>query len=150
MTSRCGSPLHSADARSSDDVIAFSSPVTVDNVTKAVTYEGSYWATKHYSYYIDAGAVMVSTAGDVGKCTTVNGACGCQKTLGCTGRLGYDLNQYISFVNPDKSVVVVGLNAGDTAQRLTVQLDSIVVVANATLPPHSFNTFKIPASHMQG
>ena len=49
------------------------SPVTVDNVTKTVTYEGSYWATKHYSYYIDAGAAMVSTAGDIGKCITVNG-----------------------------------------------------------------------------
>ena len=44
------------------------SPVTVDNVTKAVTYEGSYWATKHYSYYIHKGATMVTTTGDIGKC----------------------------------------------------------------------------------
>ena len=123
--------------------------MTVDNVTKQVTYEGSYWATKHYSYYVDVGAAMVSTAGDVGKCTTVNGACGCQKTCGCTRSMRYDTNQYISFVNPDKSVVVVGLNAGGAEQHLTVNVDGRVVVANATLPPHSFNTFKVPASLME-
>lgn len=125
------------------------SPVTVDNVTKVVTYEGSYWATKHYSYFIDAGATMVGTAGEIGRCLTVNGACGCQKTSGCIGRLGYDTTQYISFVNPDRSVVVVGLNAGDAVQQLTVNVDGKVVVSNATLPPHSFNTFKLPAAHMR-
>ena len=66
-----------------------------------------------------------------------------------TGRIGYDTTQYISFVNPDKSVVVVGLNAGEGVQHLTVSVDGAVVVANATLPPHSFNTFRVPASHMQ-
>ena len=127
------------------------SPVTIDNVTKTVTYEGSYWATKHYSYYVGAGATMVSTSGDIGKCITVNGACGCGKTSGCTrGQWKphlYDTQQYISFVNPDKSVVVVGMNAGDAKQHLTVSVDGTVVVSNATLPPHSFNTFKVPASH---
>jgi O-glycosyl hydrolase len=91
---------------------------------------------------------MVSTVGDIGRCVTVNGACGCQNTSGCTGRMGYDTNQYISFVNPDKSVVVVGLNAGDAVQHLSVTVDDTVVVANATLPPHSFNTFKVPAAHI--
>ena len=113
--------------------------------------EGSYWATEHYSYYIDAGATVVSTSGDIGKCIAVNGACGCEKPSGYTrGRhqTDHDTNQYISFVNPDKSVVVVGMNAGDAVQHLTVSVDGTVVVSNATLPPHSFNTLKVSASHM--
>lgn len=124
------------------------SPVTIDNSTKKVTYEGSYWATKHYSYYVDAGATMVSTAGDVGKCTAVNGACGCKTSSGCTGRLAYDTEQFISFVNPDHSIVVVGLNAGNGPHAFTLKVDGKVRVANATLPPHSFNTFKLPSSQL--
>ena len=56
--------------------------------------------------------------------------------------------EHIAFVNPDKSVVVVGINSGGTVQPLTVSVDGTVVVSNATLPPHSFNTLKVSASHM--
>lgn len=124
------------------------SPVTVHTDTKTVTYEGSYWATKHYSYYIDVGAKLIGTAGDIGRCTEVNGACGCTNASGCSAHNRIDPDQYISFVNPDQSVVVVGMNAGDTLQHLSIEVDGIVV-ANATLPPHSFNTFKVPASSKQ-
>ena len=117
-----------------------------------MTYEGSYWATKHYSYYVDAGATMVRASGDIGKCVTVNGACGCEKTSGCADtwavRRGMNPVEHIAFVNPDKSVVVVGMNSGGAVQHLTVSVDGTVVVSNATLPPHSMNTFKVPASHM--
>ena len=57
-------------------------------------------------------------------------------------------DQYISFLNPDQSVVVVGMNAGGTLQHLSIEVDGIVV-ANAALPPHSFNTFKVPSSNKQ-
>lgn len=87
---------------------------------------------------------MVGTSGDNGLCAEVNGACGCTE---CHG--GGDANQYISFVNPDKSIVIVGLNSGNTPQAVRVAIDGAVVV-NATVPAHSFNTFKVPAHSHAG
>jgi hypothetical protein len=57
------------------------SPVTVDTTTQQVTYEGSYWATKHFSFFVEPGAVRLEASGDLGLCVLVNGACGCD--AGC-------------------------------------------------------------------
>ena len=57
------------------------SPVTVFKAAQTVSYEGSYWATKHYSYFVEPGAKVLLVSGG-GACRTVNGACGCAR--GCT------------------------------------------------------------------
>ena len=79
------------------------SPVTVFKAAQTVSYEGSYWATKHYSYFVEPGAKVLLVSGG-GACRTVNGACGCAR--GCTtadSRGGGEegaTDQFIAFKNP--------------------------------------------------
>lgn len=112
------------------------SPVTIDTHAQTVTYEGSFWATKHYSFYVAPGAVRLLATGDTGACESVNGACGC-------AACGHSTYQATSFLNPDGEVVVVVLN-GDSAERpLQLSVDG-KVHTTVVLPAHSMNTFTIP------
>ena len=111
------------------------SPVTVHTDTKTVTYEGSYWATKHFSAVVDAGAVVLGTSGG-DRCVEVNGACGCAK--GCGSANAED--QFIAFKNPDGKVAIVGMNAGDAARPVRLIVDGRLV-ARVELPPHSMSSF---------
>lgn len=130
------------------------SPITVHRDTKTVTYEGSFWATKHFSYFVDVDAVVLSTSGDNGNCISVNGACGCFKNGvrtcddqagGGEGKVvadGVATVQVISFKNPSGEVIIVGLNARDTASTVNIHVDAALAIA-VQLPPHSMNTFTV-------
>lgn len=121
------------------------SPVTVDTTTQTVTYEGSYWATKHFSFYVQPGAKLLPTSGDSGACKEINGACGCAR--GCSGG---DRSQFISFVNPragagaagEGEVVVVALNANDVVSPVRISIDGKLAVSEL-LPAHSMSTFVV-------
>ena len=128
------------------------SPVTVFTDTKQVSYEGSYWATKHFSSLIEPGAVLLGTGGDNGRCQEINGACGCAQGCGNGGRgdtagVGAP-DQYISFRNPNGDIVIVGLNANGVPRHLTLSVDG-EEVASALLPPHSMNTFVVHSAGKQ-
>jgi glucosylceramidase len=113
------------------------SPVTIDTVAKTVTYEGSYWATKHFSFFVEPGAKMLTTTGDNGACKSVNGACGCAGK--CTGG---DKSQLVSFVNPGGEIVVVALNANDVASPVRISVDGKLTISES-LPAHSMSTFVV-------
>ena len=113
------------------------SPVTVFKKTQTVSFEGSYWATKHYSYFVEPGAKVLLVGGDNGPCRKVNGACGCAR--GC----GTSPDQFIAFQNPNGGgLVLVGQNGGPGPRPVTVAVDGRAVLRE-TLPPHSFSTFVV-------
>ncbi|BCU78091.1 glycoside hydrolase family 30 protein [Luteolibacter sp. LG18] len=94
------------------------SPIVVNSSTKAVTYTPFYYLYKHFSFYIQPGARLVSSYSSWG--------------------------DKIAFVNPDGSVVVVMGNSAGSSFQVTLNIDgrqSDVV----TLPAHSFSTFYMPA-----
>ena len=101
---------------------------------------GSYWATKHFSYFVEPGSVRLAAAGDLGGCKAVNGACGC--AAGCTGSQDY---QAIPFLTPAGDVVLVVSNAGGAARSVKIVVDGGVAVT-AELPADSMNTFTIPSA----
>merc|ERR1712232_76100 len=108
-----------------------------------VTYEGSYWATKHFSYYIQPGARVLNTNGDNGHCWRVNNACGCAD--GCSETLL--AHQFISFKNPQGDIVIEALNGDDADSPVQISLDGTSVV-KATLPAHSMNTFVVKSPQL--
>eukprot|EP00936_MAST-01D_sp_MAST-1D-sp1_P000658 g658.t1 len=120
-------------------------PVTVNTVTKRVTYEGSYWATKHFSNVVDAGAIVLETTGDNARCVEVNGACGCARGCGAQGAFG--AIEAISFRNPDGTLVIVTQNTADAESPVNLLVDGITVLSER-LPARSISTFTLstPAS----
>ena len=118
------------------------SPVTVftHGPTPTVAYEGSYWATKHYSYFVDAGAKVLLVTGDNSDCRTVNGACGCER--GCAQDSPAD--QFLAFRNPSGTLVILAMNANDAPRPIRVAVDGVTLITE-TLPPNSFSTFVVGA-----
>ena len=119
------------------------SPVTVFTRTQTVSFEGSYWATKHYSYFVEPGAKVLLVGGDNGPCRKVHNACGCARGCGTSPNQTSSRNdQFIAFQNPDGGLVLVGQNGGDSPRPVTVAIDGKAVLSEA-LPAHSFSTFVI-------
>ena len=116
------------------------SPITVDNTNKQVTYEGSYWATKHFSYYVEANATVLPVTGAGNDlCVTVNGACGCAS--GCSR--GAPSTEFIAFRNPSGETVVLAQNRGMVEQPIEMTIDGKVAFSEK-LPAASMNTFVVP------
>ena len=92
------------------------SPVVIDTAAKTVTYNPQFYAFKHFSFFVQPGAVRVRTGGG--------------------------LSDKIAFRNPDGTVVLVAQNSGDRARR--VRIDFGGQTARATLAAHSWNTFTLP------
>ena len=116
------------------------SPITVFRRTQTVSFEGSYWATKHYSYFVEPGAKVLLVGGDNGPCRRVHNACGCAR---CSDAQLMPHPQFIAFQNPDGGgVVLVGQNGGTGSRTVTVTIDGKAVLSE-TLPAHSFSTFVI-------
>ena len=88
------------------------SPVVVSTDTKKVTYTPQFYAFKHFSYYVQPGAVRVFMSGDYG--------------------------DQIAFINPNGDIVMVLKNASKDALRVAIHFYGQKV--KPTLPPHSFNT----------
>ena len=115
-------------------------PVTVNTATKRVTHEGSYWATKHFSNVVDAGATGLATTGDNARCVEVNGACGCAR--GCAAQGDAGATEAISFRNPDGTLIVVAQNTAGAESQVNVLADGKVVLSEH-LPARSMSTFTV-------
>lgn len=89
-------------------------PITVNSQTREISYNPSYYLTRHFSGYIDGGAVRI-------------GADGTYRDM-------------LAFCNPDGEVVVVVKNA--TEYALSVAMDFGGEMAVPTIPPHSISTFR--------
>lgn len=103
---------------------------------RVVTYEESYWATKHFTFYVEPGSARLATKGVMGLCTAVNGGCG---GAAC-GETSY---QIIAFVTLNGTAVVVASNVDDSDRPVQVSVDGTVTVI-ATLPANSMRTFSLP------
>ena len=93
-------------------------PIRVNSQTKAVSYNPWFWAFKHYSYYVKAGAKAVKY--------TVNGSTPAK---------------VVAFSNPNGDVILVLSNMNSTPFALITKVGNMMY--KATLPPNSFNTLKI-------
>eukprot|EP00035_Acanthoeca_spectabilis_P029168 m.473515 g.473515 ORF g.473515 m.473515 type:complete len:100 (-) comp34489_c0_seq1:96-395(-) len=67
---------------------------------RVVTYEESYWATKHFSFYVEPGSARLATKGDMGLCTAVNGGCG---GAAC-GETSYQIIAFVTLNEPPRSL----------------------------------------------
>ncbi|MFC7373413.1 glycoside hydrolase family 30 beta sandwich domain-containing protein [Fictibacillus iocasae] len=92
-------------------------PIIVDTKTGEIHYNSSYYYIGHFSKYIKPGAVRIASG------------------------LTSDGLQTVSFQNEDGSIAAVVMNAGDTAEELSVVLGGQAV--KAVLPEHSITTFLI-------
>jgi glucosylceramidase len=90
-------------------------PVIVDTKTKEVKYGPSFYYIGQFSKYVRPGARRVSSRGGA---TTL---------------------QSIAFANPDGSLVVVAMNATDTAVPLSIAVDGVAI--SSEVPAHGIRTF---------
>lgn len=89
--------------------------IRVDSKTKEYTYRPEYYAVKHFSRYIQPGAVQLAFFP------------------------WRDKIEAIAYRNPDGSVVVVASNVNGEAKDVNFTIGGSVY--NVSLKPHSFNTF---------
>jgi glucosylceramidase len=75
--------------------------ITVNSVTKAVTYNDQYRDIEHFSKFVPAGATHIAS------------------TVDTTSSKGAPLTT-VAFTNPDRSTSLVALNTGATTQTFTV------------------------------
>lgn len=90
------------------------SMITVDPNTKEVIYNPEFYVMKHFSHFVQPGAVRIETTGH------------------WTGNA-------VAFQNPDGSKVIVIANPFNDARELCMELDHKNY--RVTLEPDSFNTF---------
>jgi glucosylceramidase len=95
---------------------AQNSAIFVDRRTKRVVYTPMFWATKHFSRGVARGAKLVASDS------------------------AYE--DQLAFVNPDGSVVVELMNAGETSVSLNVVVGK--QSRDVSLPPRSFATLSLP------
>jgi len=89
------------------------SPVVVNKHTRTITYTPQYYVFKHFSYYVQPGAHLLTLAGNYG--------------------------DKVAFVNPNGDTILVLKNK--SSQDLSVSINFAGEEINPTLPAHSFNTF---------
>eukprot|EP00040_Diaphanoeca_grandis_P014905 m.75733 g.75733 ORF g.75733 m.75733 type:complete len:865 (-) comp24821_c0_seq1:52-2646(-) len=125
------------------------SPISIHRVTKEVTYHGSFWATKHFSYFIEPGAKLLQMTGLNAECEFTRGGVSRTCGFGCPScaqpnrRLRFV--EVISFLNPNNDVVILAMNNGDARTPLVVKVDGKTVV-DMTLDKHSMHTFVYPST----
>jgi glucosylceramidase len=91
------------------------SPVVINKHTKKITYTPQFYLFKHFSYYVQPGAVRVLMSGN--------------------------FSEQIGFINPNGDVVMVLVNKG--AEEMPVALQFGGEEIKPTLPAHSFSTLLI-------
>jgi len=89
--------------------------VVIDTQNKKIIYTPQFYVFKHFSHYVEPGAVRVFTSGNYG--------------------------DHIAFINPNGDVVMVLKNGDDNDLHLAIDFDGQKV--EPVLPPHSFNTLVI-------
>lgn len=90
-------------------------PVLVDTNTKEVRYSAAFYYLGHFSKYVQPGARRVATSG-----------------------IPAGL-QAIAFQNPDRSLAIVVMNAGDKPQSFTLAAGNDAVAC--TIPAHGIHTY---------
>jgi glucosylceramidase len=90
-------------------------PVLVDTNTKEVRYSAAFYYLGHFSKYVQPGAHRVATTG-----------------------IPAGL-QAIAFQNPDRSLAIVVMNAGDKPQSFTLAAGGDAVAC--TIPAHGIHTY---------
>jgi glucosylceramidase len=89
--------------------------ITVTSSTKEVVYNPEFYLLKHFSYYIQPGAIKLKTEGDN--------------------------SGLLAFLNPDKSVILIVGNIDNVARETNIRVGNKIL--SVIMEPHSFNTFKI-------
>ena len=92
-------------------------PVTVNSTTGEVSYNPSYYLTKHFSYYIGGGAGRINITGNFA-------------------------GNAIAFQNTDGENVLVVRNSSDRVINATINFNGYVITP--AIPAHSINTFRCP------
>ena len=90
-------------------------PITVHSQTNEISYNSSYYLTKHFSYYIKGGAKRIKTSGTY--------------------------EDKIAFRNPDGETVLEVKNGTD--EDITVVINMGDEMITPTIPAHSINTFHV-------
>jgi glucosylceramidase len=91
------------------------SPVVIDTKTKKITYTPQFYGFKHFSYYVEPGAIRVLSTGNY--------------------------EDSVAFINPKGDIVVVLRNATGKDDAVAIKFHGKEV--QPTLPAHSFNTLVI-------
>jgi glucosylceramidase len=86
--------------------------VTIDKITKKVTYTPEFYIFKHLSYFVTPGSVKLETKGRY-----------------------YDV---LAFVTPEGKIILVTINTSDKPTSLKIKVGSKSF--DVTLPQKSFNT----------
>lgn len=94
---------------------AQNSLVVVDPVSKTFTYTPEYYILKHVSHYVQQGARKLVVSGSY--------------------------ENVMAFRNPDRSLVIVVANEGDTDKKVSIKVNDIVFAPK--LKAHSFSTIQI-------
>jgi glucosylceramidase len=103
-----------------------SAPININRSSHVVTYEPHYWADKHISHFVKAGAKAINM-------TTA----------------GSNPGSKAAFLNPNGDIIVVAANTGSSAYQATIKSGNMMY--KATFPANSFNTMRISnASAAQG
>jgi len=94
--------------------------INVNQLTKKVTYNPHFYAQKHFSYYVRVGAKAIKFA---------------------TTGTNPNTSNMSAFLNPNGDIIFVVGNTSSTKYDITMKVGNDAY--KATLPPNSFNTFKI-------
>jgi glucosylceramidase len=89
--------------------------VTIDKITKEVTYTPEFYIFKHLSYFVTPGSVKLETKGHY--------------------------NDALAFVTPEGKIILVTINTSEKPNSLNVKVGSKSF--ELMLPPRSFNTLSI-------
>jgi glucosylceramidase len=98
-----------------------SGPININTSTRVVTYEPHYWADKHISHFVMAGAKAINS-------TTS----------------GTNPGSKAAFINPNGDIIVCAANTGASAYQATIKAGNVMY--KATFPANSFNTMRISTS----
>jgi glucosylceramidase len=96
--------------------------VTIHHTTAKVTYTPEFYLFKHFSHFVQAGAVKLKSDGN--------------------------FDDAVAFRGPDGNLTIVAMNARPEEKSLTIKLGSRNLTVS--LPPRSFNTFRVPVVECEG
>ncbi|HEX2956738.1 MAG TPA: glycoside hydrolase family 30 beta sandwich domain-containing protein [Chitinispirillaceae bacterium] len=109
------------------------SMISINQTTKAVSYNPQFYAVKHFGYYVKPGARRIETSGNF--------------STGGSNLLSNNLQESVSdgdmmaFQNPDGNIVLVVRNT--TSSEKTVAIKTGSSKFKPVLPANSLNTFHI-------
>lgn len=90
-------------------------PITVHSQTNEISYNPSYYLTKHFSNYIEGGAARINTRGTY--------------------------TDMLAFLNPDGEIILEVKNATEYAITVAIDFGGEMIVP--AIPAHSINTFRL-------